>query len=64
MIRKDVTVAGKGDSDPASALGMNAETRFVLSAEALRRFTAALNAPARRIPALRKLLKTPSVLEQ
>jgi uncharacterized protein (DUF1778 family) len=43
---------------------LNEQGRFTLSAEALRKFTAALDAPPRDIPALRRLLACPSVLEK
>ena len=64
MKKNEVTLPGRGEDARMRPLGLNEETRFVLSAKALRRFTAALRAPAREIPALRKLLKTSSVLEQ
>lgn len=48
----------------AADLTLNEQTRFTLSPEALRKFTAALDAPAREIPALRKLFASPSVLEK
>jgi uncharacterized protein (DUF1778 family) len=51
-------------SREAADLALNEQTRFVLSAEALRKFTAALDAPTRDTPALRKLFATPSVLEK
>ena len=51
-------------SREAADLVLNDQTRFVLSAKALREFTAALDAPARDIPALRKLFSAPSVLER
>lgn len=51
-------------SREAADLALNEQTRFTLSAEALRKFTAALDAPPREIPALRRLFATPSVLEK
>ena len=51
-------------SREAADLALNEQTRFTLSAEALRKFTAALDAPAREIPALRRLFSVPSVLEK
>jgi len=48
----------------AADLALNEQTRFALSAEALRKFAAALDAPSRDIPALRKLFVSPSVLER
>jgi uncharacterized protein (DUF1778 family) len=48
----------------AADLALNEQTRFTLSPEALRKFTAALDAPARENPALRKLFASPSVLEK
>ena len=51
-------------SREAADLALNEQTRFTLPAEALRKFTAALDAPARDIPALRKLFATRSVLEK
>ncbi|MDP2794800.1 MAG: DUF1778 domain-containing protein [Sulfurisoma sp.] len=40
------------------------ETRFVVSQEAMDAFCAALDAPARDIPELRKLLSEPGVFER
>jgi len=51
-------------SREAADLALNEQTRFTLPAEALRRFTAALDAPARDIPALRSLFAARSVLEK
>ena len=51
-------------SREAADFALNEQTRFTLSAAALRKFTAALDAPAREIPALRKLFASPSVLEK
>ena len=51
-------------SHEAAELVLAGQTRFALPAEAWRQFTAALDAPARDIPALRKLFTTPSVLER
>ena len=48
----------------AADLALNEQTRFALSPQALRKFAAALDAPAREIPALRKLFAAPSVLER
>jgi uncharacterized protein (DUF1778 family) len=50
-------------SREAADFALNEQTRFTLSAEALRVFTAALDAPPRDIPALRRLFASPSVLE-
>ena len=55
-----VLAASREAADPA----LNEQTRFVLSAEALRKFAAALDAPARDVPALRKLFALPSDLER
>jgi uncharacterized protein (DUF1778 family) len=51
-------------SREAADLALNEQTRFVLSPEALRKFAAALDAPPRDVPALRKLFASPSVLER
>ena len=51
-------------SHEAAELVLAGQTRFTLPAEAWCQFTAALDAPARDIPALRKLFATPSVLER
>jgi uncharacterized protein (DUF1778 family) len=40
------------------------QTRFILPAEQWRAFNAALDAPAKEIPALRRLLTEPSVFEK
>ena len=48
----------------AADLALSEQTRFALPPEVLRKFAAALDAPARDIPALRKLFAAPSVLER
>ena len=50
-------------SQAAAETALAERTRFVLSAQQWREFNAALDAPLREIPALRKLLSEPSVFE-
>ncbi len=50
-------------SQAAAESALAARTRFVLPPEKWRQFNAALDAPARRIPALRRLLGAPGVFK-
>ena len=51
-------------SQAAAEIALAERTRFILSPQKWREFTAALDAPAREIPALRKLLGEPSVFKR
>lgn len=51
-------------SQAAAEIALAERTRFVLSPQKWREFNAALDAPAREIPALRKLLREPSVFKR
>jgi uncharacterized protein (DUF1778 family) len=50
-------------SQAAAEAALAERTRFVLPAEKWREFNAALDAPSREIPALRKLFSEPSVFK-
>jgi uncharacterized protein (DUF1778 family) len=50
-------------SQAAAEMAMADRNQFVLSPEKWRQFNAALDAPARRIPALRRLFKKSSIFK-
>ena len=50
-------------SQAAAEIAMSDRTRFILPPQKWREFNAALDAPARNIPALRKLFSKPSVFK-